>query len=54
MHFGKLDLGLSYRSKIEHELDGTVNISGLTGVLAPANVSADGVASFTTPWFATV
>ena len=31
-----------------------MNISGLTGVLAPANVSADGVASFTTPWFATV
>ena len=30
MHFGKLDLGLSYRSKIEHELEGTVNISGLT------------------------
>ena len=34
MHFGKLDLGLSYRSEIKHELDGTVNISGLTGVLA--------------------
>ncbi|WP_428154186.1 OmpP1/FadL family transporter [Brevundimonas sp.] len=54
MHFGKLDLGLSYRSKIEHELEGSVNISGLTGVLAGANVSADGGASFTTPWYATV
>lgn len=54
MHFGKLDLGLSYRSKIEHELEGAVNISGLTGVLAAANVSADGVASFNTPWYATV
>ena len=54
MHFGKLDLGLSYRSKIEHELEGTVNISGLTGALAAANVSADGVASFNTPWYATV
>ncbi|MDQ1155359.1 OmpP1/FadL family transporter [Brevundimonas sp. SORGH_AS_0993] len=54
MHFGKLDLGLSYRSEIKHELDGTVNISGLTGVLAGANVSADGAARFTTPWYATV
>lgn len=54
MHFGKLDLGLSYRSEIKHELDGTVNISGLTGVLAGANVSADGTAKFTTPWYATL
>ena len=54
MHFGKLDLGLSYRSKIEHELEGSVNISGLTGLLAGANVSADGGATFTTPWYATV
>ena len=54
MHFGKLDLGLSYRSEIKHELDGSVNISGLTGVLAGTNVSADGQASFTTPWYATV
>lgn len=54
MHFGKLDLGLSYRSEVKHELDGTVNISGLTGVLAGGNVSADGTAKFTTPWYATV
>nr|WP_314122532.1 outer membrane protein transport protein [uncultured Brevundimonas sp.] len=54
MHFGKLDLGLSYRSEIKHELDGSVNISGLTGVLAAAIVSADGQASFTTPWYATL
>ncbi len=58
MHFGKLDLGLSYRSKIEHELEGSVNISGLTGAILAANpnanVSADGGATFTTPWYATV
>jgi long-chain fatty acid transport protein len=58
MHFGKLDLGLSYRSKIEHELEGSVNISGLNGAILAANpnanVSADGGASFTTPWYATV
>nr|WP_314436758.1 outer membrane protein transport protein [uncultured Brevundimonas sp.] len=53
-HLGRLDLGLSYRSKVEHDLDGDVNISGLTGALAVANVSANGSANFTTPWFATV
>lgn len=51
-HFGKLDLGLSYRSEIEHELDGDVNISGLLGPIAPGNVSSAGTASFNTPWFA--
>jgi len=54
MHFGKLDLGLSYRSKVEHELEGSVNISGLTGLLAAANTSSDGVATFNTPWYATL
>jgi len=52
-HFGRLDLGLSYRSEIEHELDGQVNITGLLGPIAAGNVSADGTASFNTPWFAT-
>ena len=52
MHFGRLDLGLGYRSKIEHELDGDVVISGLLGPLAAANVATEGQASFTTPWFA--
>ncbi|RYG17305.1 MAG: long-chain fatty acid transporter, partial [Caulobacteraceae bacterium] len=48
-HLGKLDLGLSYRSAIEHELDGDVVISGLLGPLAGANVSAPGTAGFSTP-----
>ncbi|WP_420480207.1 OmpP1/FadL family transporter [Brevundimonas sp. FT23028] len=48
-HFGKLDLGLSYRSAIEHELDGEVQISGLLGPLAGANLVSDGVAGFSTP-----
>lgn len=52
MHFGALDLGLGYRSKIEHELDGNVAISGLLGPLAGANVATEGSATFTTPWFA--
>ena len=54
MHFGALDLGVSYRSEIEHELDGEVTVSGLAGALAAANFSAGGTASFNTPWFATL
>lgn len=53
-HFGRLDLGLSYRSEIEHELDGEVNVAGLLGPVAGGNVSTDGTASFDTPWFATL
>ncbi|MEN5145491.1 OmpP1/FadL family transporter [Brevundimonas diminuta] len=52
IHNGPWDFGLSYRSKIEHELEGDVNVAGLLGPLAGANVSTDGKASFNTPWFA--
>lgn len=51
IHKGPWDVGLSYRSAIEHELDGDVNIV-LTGPLAPNSVSTAGVARFNTPWFA--
>lgn len=51
VHTGPWDFGLSYRSKIEHELDGDVAIA-LTGPLAPNSVSTSGTASFNTPWFA--
>ncbi|MDY6924898.1 MAG: outer membrane protein transport protein [Pseudomonadota bacterium] len=51
-HFGRFDIGLSYRSAIEHELDGDVVIAGLLGPLEGANVTtSDGVARFTTPSF---
>ncbi|CAL1692836.1 Long-chain fatty acid transport protein [Brevundimonas subvibrioides] len=52
VHKGAWDFGLSYRSEIEHELDGDVNISGLLGPIATGNVASEGTASFTTPWFA--
>ncbi|RZJ27439.1 MAG: long-chain fatty acid transporter, partial [Brevundimonas sp.] len=52
-HLGRLDLGLSYRSELEHELDGDVTIAGLLGPLAGSNVATSGVASFNTPWYAT-
>jgi long-chain fatty acid transport protein len=52
-HFNRLDIGLSYRSALEHELDGDITIAGLLGPIAGGNVAASGVASFNTPWFAT-
>ena len=54
VHRGPWDLGVSYRSAIEHELDGDVNISGLLGPIAAGNVASDGTATFSTPWFASV
>jgi long-chain fatty acid transport protein len=48
----RLTFGASYRSKIDHELDGKVTIAGLLGPLAGSNVSTNGVAKITTPWMA--
>jgi long-chain fatty acid transport protein len=47
-------LGASYRSKMEHDLDGRVFVGGLLGPLAPANRDTKGSAAFTTPWIATL
>lgn len=52
VHTSRWDFGLSYRSEIEHELEGDIAISGLLGPLAGSNVETSGVATFTTPWFA--
>jgi long-chain fatty acid transport protein len=52
LHSGRWDLGLSYRSAIDHELDGEVTISGLLGPVAGGNAATDGTAAFSTPWFA--
>ena len=51
-HAGKFDFGLSYRSEIEHELDGDIAITGLLGPIAAGNFTGAGSASFTTPWYA--
>jgi long-chain fatty acid transport protein len=53
MHFDRLTLGASYRSKIKHGLDGHVVATGLLGPLAAANLNLAAAASFTTPWIAT-
>lgn len=49
---GRFDFGLSYRSAIEHELEGDVTIAGLQGPLAGSNAAVGGAATFNTPWFA--
>lgn len=51
--FDRLSLGASYKSRIEHELDGQVAITGLVGPLAAQNGVAQASATFTTPWIAT-
>lgn len=54
MHFGDLTLGASYRSAMEHDLEGRVLVMGLAGPLAGANLDIGGGATFTTPWIATL
>ena len=53
-HLGAVTLGASYRSAVEHDLDGRVLVMGLVGPLAPANRDVSGSAKFTTPWIATL
>lgn len=53
-HLGAVTLGASYRSAVEHDLDGRVLVMGLVGPLAGANRDVSGSAKFTTPWIATL
>lgn len=46
----RLSLGASYRSAIDHDLDGTVQVKGLLGPLAAQNAVLPGTAKFSTPW----
>ncbi|QIG80041.1 OmpP1/FadL family transporter [Stakelama tenebrarum] len=51
LHGGPVTVGLSYKSAIEHTLDGSVTIDGLVGPLAGQNMQLDGVeAVYSTPW----
>jgi long-chain fatty acid transport protein len=52
-HLDRLTLGASYRSKMNHDLDGTVVVGGLLGPLAAGNANTRASATFTTPWIAT-
>lgn len=48
-----LTIGASYRSKIDHKLDGTVKVSGLLAPIPAANnFTVDGQAKITLPWIA--
>lgn len=49
-----VSLGLSYRSSVEHRLEGEVAASGLVGPLAGSNFDTEGEATFDTPWIATL
>ena len=51
IHQGKWDLGLSYRSAVEHTLEGDI-VQQMNGALAPRSFATSGEASITTPWFA--
>ena len=51
---GAWTFGASYRSAIDHRLNGRVIASGLLGPLAAGNMDVAGRASFTTPWIATL
>lgn len=46
----RLSLGASYRSSIDHVLDGTVTVAGLLGPLAAENGVLPSQARFSTPW----
>lgn len=52
--FTGLSLGASYRSKIDHQLNGSVTIAGLLGPLAGLNGALPGMARFSTPWLVVV
>ncbi len=48
--YNKLTFGLSYKSAIEHQLDGSLTIEGLLGPIAASNGTKDGLsATFSTP-----
>lgn len=50
----RLTFGAGYRSRVEHSLNGTLDVAGLSGFLARQDFAAgDAKASFTTPWAAT-
>lgn len=47
---GPLSLGVSYKSAITHNVNGTLTVAGLLGPLAGQNTTLNTSAKFTTPW----
>ena len=46
----RLSIGIAYKSAVKHKLDGTAEVRGLEGPLAPRNLEGDTVVRFSTPW----
>jgi long-chain fatty acid transport protein len=53
-HLTGLTLGASYRSAIEHNIDGTLTLSGLLAPLNGSNFSAPAKTTLSTPWTLTL
>ncbi|WP_346427322.1 outer membrane protein transport protein [Caulobacter sp. 17J65-9] len=51
---GSVDIGASYRSSLDHELDGTATFTNFLGSLAGQNGARSATATFSTPWIATL
>ena len=51
---GQATVGFAYASSVEHELDGTLSLSGLLPPLDGANFSAPTKVKLSTPWTATL
>jgi long-chain fatty acid transport protein len=50
VHNARVTVGVSYKSSIEHKLDGSVTTRGLLGPLAAENGAISAKARFRTPW----
>ena len=50
----RFTIGLSYRSGIKHDLDGTVQVTALQGTPAALTLDTAATANFRTPWIATL
>lgn len=50
LHRGPVSIGLSYKSAVEHKLDGTLTNTGLLGPLESENYTIATHATFSTPW----
>jgi long-chain fatty acid transport protein len=50
MHNDLVTVGLTYKSSVQHQLNGSVNVTGLLGPLAGNNMSVGTQATFNTPW----
>jgi long-chain fatty acid transport protein len=54
VHGERWSVGASYKSAVDHDLDGRIELNGPPSVSALVSSRADGTADFTTPWIATI